>query len=116
MADEIAAAMFAQVAAQAGFPALTLPLSDSPAELIQEMGIEEGDTIIVSSVPPLALSHAKQTANELFSVLPNVSMVLGLWNYPMSSQKTLARIQTSVAAPVFATMTEALAYLVGPTA
>ncbi len=106
--DEIAAAMFAQIATQRGYPALAFPVTDTPADLIAALDPQPEDVILVSSVPPLALSHARKVTQEVLQAFPNARIIVGLWNYPMTGAKSIERIRESLASSVAMTMTEAM--------
>lgn len=110
-ADEIAAAMFAQLVNQDGFPALAFPLTDSPAQLIEGLGLLPGDVICISSVPPLAMSHARKVAQEVRAALPEVTILVGLWSHTLNSTRTAERFKESLASTVVTTMTEGLEFL-----
>ncbi len=111
VADEIAAAMFAQLVNDRGFPALAFPVSDSPAALVESLGIQAGDVILISSVPPLALAHARKLTQEVRDALPEATVIVGLWNYRMNAEKNLERLQESLSAAVVTTMTGAMEQL-----
>ncbi len=111
VADEIAAAMFAQLVNQDGFPALAFPVTDSPAQLIEGLGLLPGDVICISSVPPLALSHARKLTQEVRAALPEVAILVGLWSHTLNSTRTYERFKESLASTVVTTMTEGLEHL-----
>ena len=111
VADEIAAAMFAQLVNQDGFPALAFPVTDSPAQLIEGLGLLPGDVICISSVPPLALSHARKLTQEVRAALPEVAILVGLWSHTLNSTRTYERFKESLASTVVTTMTAGLEHL-----
>jgi predicted PurR-regulated permease PerM len=112
VADEIAAAMFAQLVNDRGFPALAFPVTDSPAALIESLGIQAGDVVVISSVPPLALAHARKLTQEVRETLPDATVIVGLWNYRMNAEKSIERLQESLASVVATTMTSAMDQLI----
>lgn len=111
VADEIAAAMFAQLVNQDGFPALAFPVTDSPAQLIEGLGLLPGDVICISSVPPLALSHARKLTQEVRAALPDVAILVGLWSHTLNTARTYERFKETLASTVVTTMTEGLEHL-----
>lgn len=110
-ADEIAAAMFAQLVNQDGFPALAFPVTETPARLIEGLGLLASDVICISSVPPLALSHARKLTQEVRAALPEVTILVGLWSHALNSTRTYARFREALSSTVVTTMTEGLEHL-----
>ena len=59
-ADELTAAMLAQLLEQAGHAALSLPIAHtSPAELLALVDIRQNDVVCVSTLPPYAFPPAR---------------------------------------------------------
>ncbi len=107
-ADEITAAMLAQLAEREGFPALAFPFTDSPVDLLENLTPQTGDVICVSSVPPLAVTHARTLSDEVRRAFPEVTLLVGLWGYPGANSKTLERLQQSTDSVVVTTLAGAL--------
>ncbi len=107
-ADEITAAMLAQLAEREGFPALAFPYMESPVELIEGLAPQPGDIICVSSVPPLALTHARTVSQGLHEAFPEVTLLVGLWAYPAATSRTIERLQQASGSTVVTTMASAL--------
>jgi predicted PurR-regulated permease PerM len=110
-ADEIAAAMFAQLAEREGFPALSFPVLESPAEFLQSLDLQAGDFVCISAVPPLALTHARRVGQEIRDAFPGVALVLGLWCYPSTASSTIERLQQTTGSHVETALAGALARL-----
>jgi predicted PurR-regulated permease PerM len=108
-ADEIASSMIAQVAERAGFPALAFPFVDSPVELIEGLAPQPGDMVCISSIPPLALTHARRMAEQIREAFPEIPLVIGLWCYPTTSSRTLLALQQTTNSTVVTSLTAALA-------
>lgn len=111
VADEIAAAMFAQLVNQDGFPALAFPVTEAPAQLLEGLGLLPGDVICISSVPPLALSHARKLTQEVRSALPDVAILVGLWSHTLNSARTYVRFKEALSSTVVTSMTAGLEHL-----
>jgi predicted PurR-regulated permease PerM len=107
-ADEIASSMIAQVAERAGFPALAFPFVDSPADLIEGLSPQPGDIVCISSIPPLALTHARRMAEQIRETFPQIPLVIGLWCYPASSSRTLLALQQTTNSTVVTSLAAAL--------
>jgi predicted PurR-regulated permease PerM len=108
-ADEIASSMIAQVAERAGFPALAFPFVDSPADLIEGLAPQPGDMVCISSIPPLALTHARRMAEQIREAFPQIPLVIGLWCYPATSSRTLLALQQTTSSTVVTSLAAALA-------
>jgi hypothetical protein len=107
-ADEIASSMIAQVAERAGFPALSFPFVDSPAELIEGLAPQPGDIVCISSIPPLALTHARRAAEQIRETFPEIPLVIGLWCYPATQSRTLLALQQTTNSIVVTTLASAI--------
>jgi predicted PurR-regulated permease PerM len=108
MADEIAAAMLAQVAGRHGYPTLAFPVTDAPVELLDGLGPQNGDVVCISSVPPLALTHARSVSKAVRERFPDVSLVVGLWNYETNNSRTFERLEQSSSSRVVTTLAAAM--------
>jgi hypothetical protein len=107
-ADEIASTMVAQLAERAGFPALAFPYVESPAELIEGLAPQAADVVCISSIPPLALTHARRVAEQIREVFPEVPVVIGLWCYPATSSRTILALQQTTNSTVVTNLSAAL--------
>lgn len=110
-ADEIAAAMFAQLAEHEGFPALSFPVLDSAAEFLEGLALQTGDFVCISAVPPLALTHARTIGQEIHDAFPGVTLVVGLWCYPSTTSPTIDRLREATGSQVETTLSGALSRL-----
>ena len=107
-ADEIAAAMLAQLAERGGFPALAFPYTDAATALLEGLAPQPGDVICISSVPPLALTHARTMGQSIHETFPGVTLLVGLWCYPDPASRTIDRLQQSTGSVVVTSLAEAL--------
>ena len=107
-ADEITAAMLAQLVGREGFPSLAFPYTESAVELLEGLAPQAGDVICVSSVPPLALTHARRMSQTIREAFPDVALFVGLWSYPAATSHTLERLQQSTGSIVLTSMAEAI--------
>ena len=65
----------------------------------------KADVVCVSATPPGAMMHARYFCKQLRRRLPNVKLVVGLWNVPGDLSKARQRI--ACGAIVIATMADA---------
>jgi predicted PurR-regulated permease PerM len=107
-ADEIAAAMVAHFLTQEGFPAIAFPVTDSPAELISNLGCQSEDVVCISAVPPFAASNAGKIAKSIRGGDAPPLIVAGLWTYNASSEARLQRLTKSLSAVVTSSLAEAV--------
>jgi methylmalonyl-CoA mutase cobalamin-binding subunit len=110
-ADEIAAAMMAHFAAQEGYPAITLPAVESPAELLSTLAIGRQDVVCISSVPPFAGAHARTLAKQLRGGMQGATLIVGLWTLSPAGENQALRLKQAFSAAVVTSLTEALAQL-----
>ncbi|MDE3197056.1 MAG: AI-2E family transporter [Acidobacteriota bacterium] len=108
-ADEIAAAMCAHFLTQEGFPAITLPVSDSPGELIRNLGGGALDVVCISAVPPFSAGNARKVAKGMDEGPEAPRIVAGLWTYSATSPARMERLRKSLNASVATTLAEAIA-------
>ncbi len=108
LADEITGAMFAQLTEREGYPTLAFPYTEAPVELLAGLMPQAGDVICVSSVPPIAVTHARNVGQAISEAFPEVKLVVGLWNYPATSTRTLERLQQSTGSVVATSLADAL--------
>ena len=94
-ADEVSSAMFAQLSMQAGFPTLSFPVLDEPEALLEGLAPQACDVVCVSSVPPLALTHARKAGEAIHAAFPEVTLLLGLWGHPGTTARVTERLQNA---------------------
>jgi len=83
-ADEITVAMLSQVVERAGYPVVSLPVTDSASDavkLITEFSPQPGDVVCISALPPFALLNARTMSKRLRLRFPDLKIVVGLWNF-----------------------------------
>jgi predicted PurR-regulated permease PerM/methylmalonyl-CoA mutase cobalamin-binding subunit len=112
-ADEIAAAMCAHFLSQEGFPAIAFPVTDSPGQLVQALGVQADDVVCISAVPPFAAGHARKLAKNIRESGSEASLLAGLWGYASSKETTssarLERLRKSLSGDIAANLAEAVA-------
>jgi predicted PurR-regulated permease PerM len=108
-ADEIAAAMCAHFLTQEGFPAITFPVSDSPGELIRNLGGSPEDVVCVSAVPPFSAANAKKVTRSILEHGSAPRIIAGLWTYTASNEARMARLRKALSASVATSLAEAVA-------
>jgi len=93
-ADEVTAAMLAQLLEQAGHAALSLPIAHaSPAELLALIERRQVDVICISALPPYAFPPARTMCKLIRERFPKLKLVIGVWGFSGDSEKTKARFE-----------------------
>jgi hypothetical protein len=92
-ADEITAAMLAQLLELGGCVALSFPVDPDLLELVQVLEPSADDVICISSLPPFAFSHAKTLSRQLRARFPRTKLVVGVWGFPGETELALERFQ-----------------------
>ncbi|MBV8821069.1 MAG: cobalamin B12-binding domain-containing protein [Acidobacteriaceae bacterium] len=91
-ADEIASAMLAQVLEAAGYFVISLPHTTNPGEVLNQIGGEQTDVVLLSAVPPFALSAARHIVKLLHARRPSMKIITGLWNDAANESRLKSRI------------------------
>jgi hypothetical protein len=110
-ADEIAAAMLAQLLEQAGYPAITLPLGASFQTTLALIEPAPNDLFCISAVPPFAFSQARTVSTELRAKFPGVKVVIGVWGFGGETKRALLRFQPSPPDKFVKSLAEVLEHL-----
>jgi AI-2E family transporter len=109
-ADEISAAMLAQVLEGAGYPVVCLPVAESVPDAIEEIaGIvpHPGDIVCISSLPPFALLNARTMNKRLRVRFPDLKIIVGLWTFS-TSESAAERLGQAFVDTVVTTLADAL--------
>jgi len=93
-ADEVTAAMLAQLLEQAGHAALSLPIAlASPAELLALIEKRQDDVICISALPPYAFPPARTICKLIRERFPKLKLVIGVWGFSGDLEKAKARFE-----------------------
>jgi predicted PurR-regulated permease PerM len=110
-ADEIAAAMCAHFLTQEGFPAIALPVTESPGEMVASLGCQADDVICISAVPPFAPGNARKVAKSLDTSENGPTIVAGLWSYETPGPARMQRLAKSLSGVVATSLAAAVAHV-----
>lgn len=110
-ADEIAAAMLAQLLEQAGYTAIPFPLDNSPEEKLAIANPSEEDTFCISALPPFAFSAAITLSRQLQLRFPRTKVVVGVWGFSGNAERALQRFKPSPPQQLFTNLTAAVKFL-----
>ena len=93
-ADEVTAAMLAQLLEQKGFPTLSLPIAESsPDEWLALLHAGGGDIICISALPPYAFAPARAMCKQIRARFPELKVVVCVWGFSGDADKAKARFE-----------------------
>jgi predicted PurR-regulated permease PerM len=117
-ADEIAAAMLAQLLEQAGHAAVSFPLDSA---LLHSVGLVEptgNDLFCISALPPFAFARARILSRQLQARFPRTKILIGVWGFTGDQEGALKRFQSPRPHKLVTALADAVSFLVeaGPAA
>jgi predicted PurR-regulated permease PerM len=92
-ADEIAAAMLAQLLEQAGYAAISFSLDAAQQQAAGFLNPGENDTFCVSALPPFAFARARTLSRELQMRFPRSKVIVGVWGFTGDTERAMQRFQ-----------------------
>jgi predicted PurR-regulated permease PerM len=91
-ADEIMAAMLAQILDQKGYATLSFPLlGSSPNESLASIESNPGDVVCISALPPYAFAPARAMCRQIRERFPTLKVVICVWGFSGDTRKAMAR-------------------------
>ncbi len=90
-ADEITAAMLAQLLERSGYIALAFPADSAWEESVKRLSLVAEDVVCISAVPPFAFTHARAACQRVRAASPDVKIVIGMWGSSIDSAKAKER-------------------------
>lgn len=94
-ADEITAAMLAQLLEGEGIPAIAFPVGIGMHETFALLQPQADDVICVSALPPFAFAQARIQARQLRLKFPGCRLLIGVWGFAGDVKKALDRFEHS---------------------
>lgn len=113
-ADELAAAMLAQLLEHKHRVCISFPLSMDLREMLALVQPTGADVFCVSSVPPFAFSHASSVCAVLRSLYPGTRIVVEVWGFSGDVERAGQRFGTAKPDKLVTTFADALDYLDSP--
>jgi hypothetical protein len=111
-ADEVTAAMLAQLLEQAGHVALSLPIAHaSLAEVLGLLELGQSDVICISALPPFAFPPARTMCKLIRERFPKVKLVIGVWGFSGDTEKAKARFERSQPDRLLTSLAQALEHI-----
>jgi hypothetical protein len=113
-ADEIAAAMLAQLLEQRGCIALSFPVGPELEEMLQLVEPGGNDLICISALQPYAFAPARSACRRLRARFPKIRILVGVWGFGGDTKKALARFERSSPDRLFVSFAQVIDYIRTP--
>ncbi len=107
-ADEIAALMLAHVLECEGYKTESLSYKTLANEMVAQVAESGATTVCISATPPHDTLHTKYLCKLLRSRLPNLHVIVGLWDAEIDEAKLNRRREQLAVEKVVTTLTDAL--------
>lgn len=111
-ADEITAAMLAQLLEQAGCVAVSFPLDSSVQHMVGLVEPGKDDILCISALPPFAFARARNLCRQLRARFPRTTIMIGVWGFTGDMERALQRFQPSRPGKFVTSMAEAVQFVV----
>ena len=112
-ADEIAAVMLAQLLERAGHNAQVTSERGGDA-IVKEVARAKPEVVILSALPPFALSPARAAYRKLSGLQPRPEILVGLWNYVGDPTEAARKIGATEQNQIWATLSQAVSQAGAP--
>ena len=105
-ADQLTALMAAHVLRDGQVDAVALPLAGSSAAMLDQITESDPEVIVIASLPPLAIGHARDCCLKLRERSQRLRIVVGTWKAGPASPATAARLLAAGADQVIGSFEE----------
>jgi predicted PurR-regulated permease PerM len=106
--DELVAVMITQLLEFRGYCASSMGQSALASEMLDQVEHKSADLIVVSALPPTAITHARYLCKRLEARFPSIPIVIGLWIYDGDRGRAKERVSSSDHAQVTTSLEDAL--------
>jgi predicted PurR-regulated permease PerM len=93
--DEISSMMLAQLLEQEGYCAEYVSVEKLASEYLQIVESKGVQVVIISALPPAAVTHARYIVKRLRGRFPNLKILVGLWTAGGNLEKARSRLESS---------------------
>ena len=90
-ADEVTAAMLAQLLEQGGCVVISFPPGPDLLHAVQLLKPAVGDVFCISSLPPFAFTNARALSRQLRTHFPKTRIIVGVWGFTGETERALER-------------------------
>jgi predicted PurR-regulated permease PerM len=113
-ADEITAAMLAQLLEQKGFATLSFPhAGSSPNEWLALIEAKRSDVVCISALPPYAFAPARAMCKQVRERFPKLRVVVCVWGFSGDTDKAKARFERTQPNRLSTSLAEAVEHVEG---
>jgi predicted PurR-regulated permease PerM len=102
--DDIANQMLVQLLALRGYCAFGIPVAALASEMIEAVDKRQAHLVIVSALPPGAVSYSRYLCKRVHARYPEMLMAVGLWTLKGDLKKAKERITCAAAVQVDTTL------------
>jgi predicted PurR-regulated permease PerM/methanogenic corrinoid protein MtbC1 len=107
MADELAGAMFAQLAVQGGTP-VVLEYDMPRSEVLRRLAELGADQVFISALAPFAYTEAREVCRDVRAHFPGIRIVVALWDLRSEADRFRRRLAAAGADEVVSTLQDAV--------
>jgi len=93
--DELVGIMMTQLLELRGYCATAMSQSALASEMLDQVVQKSAHIILVSALPPTAVSHARYLCKRLQSKFSSIPMVVGLWTFEGDLSRAMQRVAPS---------------------
>jgi hypothetical protein len=90
--DDIANTMLAQLLELRGYCSHPVPVAALASEMLDAVEQRKADVVVVSALPPGAVSYSRYLCKRLHGRFPDIDMAVGLWTIKGDLKKAKERI------------------------
>lgn len=113
-ADEIAAAMLAQLLEQQGDVALSFLVGTNFNDAIALVEPGPQDVICISALPPYAFTPARKMCKQLRARFPKIRLTVGIWGFSGDQDKAKASFERTQPEQLFTSLLQVIEYIRPP--
>jgi hypothetical protein len=111
-ADEITAAMLAQILEQKGFVTLSFPVvGHSLNEVLAMIEAGYGDVVCISALPPYAFAPARAMCKQIRERFPKLKVVVCVWGFSGDTHKAITRFERTQPDRLSISLAQAVAHV-----
>jgi methylmalonyl-CoA mutase cobalamin-binding subunit len=107
-ADDVVAYMLQQLLEVQGYCAFHQSVTKLASEMVESVESHQADAVVVSAIPPGAVSYSRYLCKRLHARFPELSMVVGLWTMKGNLEKAKERVTCEGSVRVVASLGDAI--------
>ena len=107
-ADEIVALMLVELLGLQGYCAHAISVTSLASEMVEAVEAKDADVVVVSAMPPAAVTHSRYLCKRLHARFPDISMVVGLWTAKGDLKRAKERVTCIGSVRMSTTLVQAL--------